>query len=221
MSQQKLVRYAALRDMPHVFEDDTTNLTQKGFEIPSDWQQEVFKNENPIVLELACGKGEYAVGLAQMQPDKNYVGIDIKGNRIWKGALKAEDLGLKNVAFLRGHIDKIEYFFPPNSISEIWITFSDPYLKKSKRKKRLTSALFLNRYRKILKCDGIIHLKTDSDVLHEFTLETIAEEKCKLLINNNNIYAGELPDERLSIKTYYENMHLTNGKTIKYVSFQL
>lgn len=218
MASNKLERFAELKTMPNVFEDATYQPSIMN--LSSDWYQKWFNNNNPIILELACGKGEYTVELAQKYPDINFIGVDIKGNRIWKGAKLALDENLKNVAFLRTYIDKIDSYFPPESISEIWITFPDPFLKKSKSNKRLTSELFLNRYKKILKKGGIIHLKTDSPQLYEFTVGTINSDKYETIHNVDDIYQKGFPDERLAIKTYYEKMHLEDGRIIRYVAFR-
>jgi tRNA (guanine-N7-)-methyltransferase len=220
MAQNKLQRFADLKTMPNVVEDATFEQKLPNHLSP-DWYKMLFKNENPIILELACGKGEYTLGMARLYPDKNFIGVDIKGNRIWKGAKIALAENISNAAFLRTYINKIDVFFPPQSVSEIWITFPDPHLKKSGSRRRLTGSKFLERYKKILKHDGIVHLKTDSPELYAFTQEVVASEKLKLVYSDNDIYTKDLPDERLAIKTYYEGMHLEAGKTIKYIAFQL
>ncbi len=220
MSKGKLEKFNELAAMANIFEDGTPIPTEpKGFEM--GWHREYFKNDNPIVLELACGKGDYAVALAEKYPDKNFIGVDIKGNRIWVGGAKALEKDLKNVLFLRTYIDKIEHFFEPNSISEIWITFPDPYLKKSKARKRLTSPLFLERYKKILKKDGIVQLKTDSNELFEYTIEGLDEKKITPIKVVQNVYKEDHGMDQLFIQTYYEKMHLEDGRSIKYVSFRL
>jgi len=167
--------------------------------------------------ELACGGGEYTVQLAQMHPDRNFIGVDIKGNRIWKGAKAALGEGLNNAAFARFRIEKIVHFFGRQEISDIWITFADPFLKKPNR--RLTGPVFLERYRKILKPGGVIHLKTDSDELYDYTLRVIYAENLTIEYQNNDIYNGPLVLPELDFKTYYERMHLEKGKSIKYVRF--
>lgn len=183
------------------------------------WRQEIFKNENPVVLELACGKGEYSLGLAQLYPDKNLVGVDIKGNRMWLGATEAEEKKLDNVRFLRAYADHLDSFFEKEEVDEIWIVFSDPYIKKAR--KRLTAPKFLALYRKIMKPGGVIHLKTDSDVLYEYTKEVIAEQQLELLCDITDVHKECPGDKELGIITYYEKMHLEAGKTIKYISFRL
>lgn len=183
------------------------------------WNSEVFEKDQPIVLELACGKGEYSTGLAELEPDKNYVGLDIKGNRMWVGATEALENNLDNVRFLRCFIDHLDQFFGENEVDEAWIVFSDPYLKKER--KRLTHPKFLKLYRKVMKPGGIIHLKTDSDVLYEYTKEIIKQEALELLDDEPDVHKNRPDDPRLSIITYYEQMHLERGKTIKYLKFRV
>lgn len=178
-----------------------------------------FGNSNPITLELACGGGEYTLGLGAMYPHRNFVGVDIKGARIWKGARVALERDMGNVAFLRTQIENLAAFFERGEIAEIWITFPDPFLRLSKAQKRLTSARFIEIYRQLLPSGAPVHLKTDDDTLYAFTLETIAETGCTLLYEHPNIYSIPLPFAELAVKTYYEQMHLAAGKTIKYVRF--
>lgn len=179
---------------------------------------EIFGNSNPLVLELACGKGDYAVGMAKMFPDKNFIGIDIKGNRLWKGAKTALEENLHNVRFLRIQIDFIEKHFAPGEVSEIWITFPDP--QPQKPRKRLSSSKFLNLYRNIAAAETTINLKCDSDLFYESTLETVEEEKLNILSNIPDIYAHN-PEPLMEIKTFYEKMWLKEGRTIKYLKFKL
>ena len=195
----------------------------KGFFLKGKWHNNYFKNNNPIVLELGCGKGEYTVGLAQHHPDKNYIGVDIKGNRIWTGAKYAIENNLINVGFLRTKINFIDYCFQENEVDEIWITFPDPQPQKPRSKQRLTHKLFLDRYKKILKKDGIVHLKTDSTSLYEFTLEVIGENKLPLIWHTNNLYKNCPADrqELITIKTYYEALFTAKGEDIKYICFKL
>jgi tRNA (guanine-N7-)-methyltransferase len=181
-----------------------------------NWQK-IFGNSNPLVLELACGKGDYTVGMAGMYPDKNFIGIDIKGNRLWRGAKTAIEENLKNVRFLRIQIDFIDKHFAPEEVSEIWITFPDP--QPSKARKRLTSSKFLNLYRTISQPNTHIKLKTDSDLFYESTLETIAEESLMVFDNIANVYELQSVPDILQIKTYYEKMWLTQGRTIKFIDF--
>ena len=179
------------------------------------WHSHVFKNQNPIVLELACGKGEYTVSLAAKYPQKNFIGIDIKGPRIWIGAKQALSENLVNVRFLRTFIDHLDNFFSENEIDEIWIVFPDPYLKKER--KRLTSPKFLDIYRRIMKPGGLVHLKTDSETLFDYTLDVIQKEKCELVKLFKDVYRDSTDSELLHIQTYYERMHLAKGKTIRYL----
>ena len=181
--------------------------------------QDIFGNKNPIILELACGKGDYTVGLAKRNPGINYVGVDIKGNRLWRGAKTAIDEGLSNVRFLRIQIDFIEKHFAENEVSHIWITFPDP--QPAKARKRLTSSRFLAHYRTICKSDAQIHLKTDSDLFYESTLETIQEEGLTLLENIQNVYTQSCAPELKEIQTFYENMWLKEGRIIKFLRFSL
>ena len=226
MGKAKQPKIRELHTFPNAFENfshlhpQLQNCKDEVVDFRGKWRQEVFGNDNPLVLELACGKGDYTVGLAQMFPEINFIGIDIKGARMWRGAKTALEEGLKNAAFLRTEILHIHHFFSENEVDEIWITFPDPFLKKSRAKKRLTSQRFLDIYRKFLKLGGIIHLKTDSQPLYDFTLEVIEEGAHQLLYHNDDIYAQPLDFNELEIKTYYERMHLENGRTIKYLKFK-
>lgn len=199
----------------------TEEVLGKDHPIKGHWHEKVFKNQNPIVLELGCGKGEYTIALSQRNPDKNFIGVDIKGARLWKGAKYATENALPNVAFLRTRIEFITSLFAENEVSEIWVTFADP--QPNKPKKRLTSHQFLAKYKTFLKPDGIIHLKTDSILLHESTLEVIREGEHKLLEANNDIYAPEshVAEEITSIKTFYESQFLAKGMPITYLKFVL
>jgi len=219
MGKNKQQRYREVEEFPNVFL--YTDYTEGSEKPKGKWHSDIFKNENPIVAELACGKGDYTLQLSDKYPGKNYIGIDIKGDRIWKGAKKALKDGRDNVRFLRIYIDHLDEYFEFGEISEIWITFPDPYPKKGDISKRLTSPKFLNIYSKVLKPGGLIHLKTDSDLLFEFTLETIAYNKCEIVNASNDIYSEKSVDNDLMIKTYYEKKHLENRKTIKYVAFRL
>ncbi len=226
--RNKLQKFAEILSFPNVFENYEHNnpglVGQDGepVEMKGQWAKNHFKNNNPIVLELACGRGEYTLGLAERFPNRNFIGVDVKGARIWKGASLAIEAKLSNAAFLRTRIEQIDLFFAENEVSEIWITFPDPFLKKGKENRRLTAPSFINRYRKILHPNGTVNLKTDSDVLYEFTLEMLNEDnKCKLIYVDNNIYSKDLVTEELEIKTYYEKMHLEAQKTIKYVKFTI
>ena len=208
--------------LKHFAEMETfTNVFQKATEMKGKWNEVFFQNNNSVTLELGCGKGEYSVALAKNYPERNFIGIDIKGARIWRGAKTALEEQLKNICFLRAQVDHLSEYFEPNFIDEIWLTFSDPHLPKSEARRRLTSPKFISIYCEVLKPGGIIHLKTDSSVLYDFTLEVIAELKLKMLWHSDDIYSAELPDKILEVKTYYEEMNLKKGKTIKYVKFRL
>lgn len=196
-------------------------IFNKDFYLKGEWHSQFFKNSNPIVLELGCGKGEYTVALARMFPNKNFIGIDIKGARMWRGAKAATEEQLPNVAFIRTRIEFIRSFFGENEVSELWITFPDPQMKSNRRKKRLTAAGFLNSYRTFLQPDGMVHLKTDSQFLHEFTKSIIAENKLNQLIANNDIYGTGVADALLSIKTAYEKEFLSQGLPITYLKFNI
>ena len=199
----------------------TEEVLGKDHPIKGHWHEKVFKNQNPIVLELGCGKGEYTIALSERYPDKNFIGVDIKGARLWKGAKYATENALPNVAFLRTRIEFITSLFAENEVSEIWVTFADP--QPNKPKKRLTSHQFLAKYKTFLKPDGIIHLKTDSILLHESTLEVIKEGGHRLLEANNDIYApkSHVAEEITSIKTFYESQFLAKGMPITYLKFLL
>jgi tRNA (guanine-N7-)-methyltransferase len=222
--RNKLQKFAELLTFPNVYENfdakEPSLVGEHGepVELKGQWNEKHFKNDHPITLELACGKGDYTLGLARMYPERNFIGVDIKGARIWKGAGIALQENLTNAAFLRTRIEQIEAFFEPGEIKEIWITFPDPFLRKSKANRRLTAPSFLKRYRRLLPKGGLVHLKTDSPELYAFTLESLEETPfATLLYHDDNIYAKPLPMPELELKTFYENMHLAEGKTIKYV----
>ena len=213
MGKNKLKRWKELLTFPNVIQLDKSKRGK--------WNEEVFKNKNPVTLELACGGGEYTVALAQKFPQRNFIGIDKKGARIYKGAKQALQLNLPNAFFLRAHIDHLNEYFSPGEIHEIWITFPDPYISSTKTKKRLTSSRFISLYKQVLVPGGLIHLKTDSRFLYQFTLDILNELKLPVHFQTDDLYAGELPVEMPEVKTFYENMHLADGKTIKYVSFRV
>jgi tRNA (guanine-N7-)-methyltransferase len=213
MAKKKLLHLAELETFENVF--------QLRKELKGRWNAEVFKNQNPITLELACGKGEYTLALAKKYTDRNFIGIDIKGARLWKGAKKGLDEQLNNAVFLRTYIDHITDYFDENEVAEIWITFPDPYPERSNARKRLTSQMFLSRYRQILKPSGFIHLKTDDITFYQFTLDTISQLNYNLDFFTENLYDSIMADEILSVKTFYELQHLANGRTIKYIRFSL
>jgi tRNA (guanine-N7-)-methyltransferase len=212
MAHKKLVRFAELKTFRNVLENPV--------DMPGKWNV-FFTNQNPIVLELACGKGEYAVGLGELYPYKNFIGIDLKGNRIWAGAKKALQNNLMNVAFLRTQIDKINEHFAANEVSEIWVTFPDPQLRLSKAKKRLTHPKFLRLYQQLLKPGGLIHLKTDSPDLYLFTKKVIELYNCKIVTDLDNVFAMETVPDILKIKTHYESLDIAGSNRIHYLCFSL
>ena len=213
MGKDKIRRFAEVAEFENVLQLD------EGKPMAGKWSRAFFKNNHPLVLELACGKGEYTVNLAQMFADRNFVGIDYKGNRIWRGAKTAIEEGIKNVGFLRIQIENITDYFLPGEVDEIWITFPDPQPQLSREKKRLTSPRFLEKYKRILKPGGLIHLKTDNDDLHAYTAEKIDELKLKKHVQTEDLYHSAYADEVLSIKTYYERKYLKDNKNINYLKF--
>ena len=212
MGQKKLIRFEAIKQF--------TNVLEYPQEMQGKWTG-FFKNENPLTLELACGKGEYAVGLGRLYANRNFIGIDIKGNRIWRGAKTALDEGLSNVAFIRSHIDKITDYFSPGEVSEIWITFPDPQLRGSRAKKRLTHPKFLRLYQQILQPGGLIHLKTDSPDLYQFTLAVINLFELELLEHTDQVYAQSVVKPELMIKTHYEGLDIAQSNRIHYICFRI
>lgn len=226
MSKQKLQKFAELNILPNVYQNIEygdpllRNYEDERLDMRGKWNAH-FGNENPITLELACGKAEYTCALAQDFPERNFVAVDLKGNRLWNGAKRAIREGSDNAAFLRSRIEQLHLYFAKNEVAEIWITFPDPYLKKSKVRKRLTSPRFLDLYREVLQPDGLLHLKTDSTELYEYSLEVMEEEGHPILYQNDAIYRGELPFPELRFETYYEKLHRDKGKSIKYLRFQL
>ena len=226
--RNKLEKFAELLAFPHVYENfdakDPQLVGQHGEEmdLKGKWNELHFQNDHPITLELACGRGEYTLQLARKYPDRNFIGVDIKGARIWKGARIALEEGLDNVAFLRTRIEQIAYFFAPCEVQEIWITFPDPFPRKSKANRRLPGPRFLKEYQKVLAPGGLVHLKTDDPGLYAFTLATLPEcPAFELLYHDDDIYSRPLPIPELDFKTYYEKMHLRDGKKIKYVRMRL
>ncbi|MEG0340333.1 MAG: tRNA (guanosine(46)-N7)-methyltransferase TrmB [Oscillospiraceae bacterium] len=219
MGKNKLKKFADMDTFSNVFQYPFISIQNSGFPLKGKWHKEFFKNENPIVLELGCGKGEYAVGLARKYPERNFIGIDVKGARMWTGAKQAVESNLTNVAFIRTNIELIAHFFEQGEVSEIWITFPDPQMKKVR--KRLTSTRFLSLYRLILKPDGIIHLKTDSPFLYTYTDALVALNKLDTEINTADLYHSDIVDDILEIQTFYEQQWLDRGLTIKYIKFHL
>jgi len=212
MGQKKKIRFEAI----HGF----SNVRQYPENMAGNWS-EFFGNDHPIILELACGKGEYSLGLGQAHPEINYIGVDIKGNRIYHGAKKALDLGLGNIAFLRAPITRLTTYFAPREIQEIWIIFPDPFLRESRAKNRLTHPRFLSLYQELLPPGARIHLKTDSEALYRFTLETLEDQKAIIHEQVFDIYAEGRAHGPLAIQTFYEKMHLEDNRKIKYISFTL
>jgi tRNA (guanine-N7-)-methyltransferase len=212
MGQKKLIRFAEIETFP--------NVLQYPQHIKGKWN-EFFKNEKSITLELACGKGEYTVGLGRLYSQRNFIGIDIKGNRMWVGAKTALKEGLHNIAFLRTQIDRINEFFAADEVSEIWITFPDPQLRQSKHKKRLTHPKYLRFYQQLLKADGLIHLKTDSPVLYQFTKKVIELHALPLHTDYENLYRQQQLSDELKIKTHYEGLDIAGSNRIYYLCFSL
>lgn len=197
------------------------NVINNPYKYKSEWHIGYFHNSNPITLELGCGRGDYVLQLAQKYPQRNFLGIDLKGARLFMGATRALTMGLENIGFIQLNIFQIADIFGKNEINDIWITFPDPFPKPARASKRLTSSRFLNLYRQILKKDGIIQFKTDDNDLYKFTLESLEKEKCTILANHIDLYAQESLKEIQLFKTTYEKRHLKKGKTTKYVEFQL
>ena len=224
MGKNKLARFAENKILPNVFQP-TRDEALDNYPLKGKWRTEVFKNQNPIVLELGCGKGEYSVGLAKSFPNKNCIGIDIKGARFWFGAKEAVEKNLNNVAFLRTQIELVDCFFDHDEVDEIWITFPDPQIKYRRTKHRMTHPDFLDRYKKILKKDGIVHLKTDSEFLHGYTLGLLQGQGHEIISAHHDIYGAPEyePGTPLlrEIKTYYEGLFSAKGKTITYLKFRI
>lgn len=220
MGKGKLAKFAEMAENPLVVECPFWQLQKEGFSLKGNWHQLFFKNDNPIVLELGCGRGEYTIGLARRFPDKNFIGIDIKGARMWHGAKTAVEEGLQNVAFLRTNIECIDGLFAENEVAELWLTFSDPQMKKAT--KRLTSTYFMERYRRFLVDNGVINVKTDSNFLATYTKYMVERNSLPLLQCTFDLYTEKDIDSSLTdIRTYYESMWLERGIPIKYLKFQL
>ena len=224
MSKGKLAKFADMETYKNVFQYPYSVVSDVPFTMRGNWHEEYFKNQNPIVLELGCGKGEYTVELAKRYPQKNFIGVDIKGARMWTGATLALQQGLENVAFLRTNIEIIDRFFAPSEVQEIWLTFSDPQMKNPR--KRLSSTYFMERYRRFLVDNGIIHLKTDSNFLFTYTCYMVEHNQLPVDLKTDNLYEKQFMDkeeyhEASSIQTYYESMWLARGLNIKYIKFHL
>lgn len=222
MAKNKLAKFADMAQYSNVFQYSFEQLQETGFPLKGKWHEEYFHNDNPIVVELGCGRGEYTVGLAKQYPDKNYIGIDIKGARMHMGATEAIEKGMNNVAFVRTHIEFLTSFFAPGEVAEIWITFADPQMKKVN--KRLTCTMFMNRYNQVLADGGIVHLKSDSNFLVTYTEEMAKANGLKILASTHDLYNDEVASDIAAlrnIQTYYESQWLSRGITIKYVAIKL
>lgn len=219
MAKKKLIHFAENLTFPHLFQPSFEDL-QAGFPLKGKWHLEYFKNDNPITLELGCGKGEYTVNLALSNPERNFIGMDIKGARLWKGCKIVEELGLKNVAFIRTKVEYILFILDRYEANEIWLTFPDPQPRSSRKHRRLTSPEFLSRYAEILRPDSVIHLKTDNTVLFDYTLRVIRDNHHDLLFASNDIYKMKHPHEATAIQTFYEKM-FHDEIPIKYIEFRL
>ena len=219
VGKNKLSKFADLATYEHVVQITYKELQSEEFKYKGKWSEAFFGNSNPVILELGCGKGEYTVKLANYFPEFNFIGIDIKGSRMWKGATQAKDLGLKNVGFLRTNIENIQMFFAEGEVAEIWLTFPDPQMKKAR--KRLTATNFIENYRLIMAPNGIIHLKSDSGFMYQYTEAMVAENHFEVLRKTDDLYHSEILDEVLSIQTFYEKQWLDRGLSIKYLSFKL
>ncbi len=219
MGKGKLAKFADMREYPHVFEYPYSVVDNVPFPMKGHWGETFFKNDHPIVLELGCGRGEYTVGLGRLFPEKNFIGVDIKGARMWTGATESFQAGMTNVAFLRTQIEIIDRFFAEGEISEIWLTFSDPQMKKAT--KRLTSTYFMERYRRFLTDRGLVHLKTDSNFMFTYTKYMIEHNHLPVEVMTEDLYHSGMADEILSIRTYYEQQWLDRGLDIKYIRFRL
>ncbi len=221
-SKNKLKRFRENDTFENVFQPTREELVNKNYVLKGSWNTSFFKNNNPLVLELGCGKGEYSVALAQKYPNKNFIGIDIKGARFWRGAKTAIEENIPNVAFIRTQIELIDHVFAKNEVDEIWITFPDPQIKYKRTKHRMTNSEFLQKYRKVLKKDGIVNLKTDSEFMHGYTLGLLHGEGHEVLYSNHDVYKQEgSPEEVTSIQTFYEAQYLEQNKPITYIRFKI
>jgi tRNA (guanine-N7-)-methyltransferase len=221
VGKNKLGRWTELGSFDNVIQPEIGEVSGKDHPIKGRWKNEMFRNDNPVILELGCGKGEYTVGLATRFPANNYIGIDIKGARMWRGARTSNEQKLSNVAFLRTRIEFINSFFSEDEVDEIWVTFPDPHPGRRNSNKRLTSPWFLNYYRQFLKHKGLVHLKTDNTELFNFTKEVVLYNNFEMLIATSDLYSEKLPDDILSIRTHYEKIFLKDGLKINYLSFRL
>jgi tRNA (guanine-N7-)-methyltransferase len=221
-SKNKLRRFKENESFSNVVQPTREEVVENKFPLKGKWSSDFFKNDKPLVLELGCGKGEYSVGLAQAYPEKNFLGIDIKGARFWRGAKTALEEGLENVGFLRSQIELVDLLFAENEVDEIWITFPDPQIKYKRTKHRMTNSEFLEKYKKILKPEGVVNLKTDSEFMHGYTLGLLHGEGHEILHANHNVYKNEYsPKEVIGIQTFYEKQYLEQGKPITYIRFRI
>ena len=221
MGKDKIRRFAESATFPNFIQPPFEEIFNTDYKLKGRWHNEVFGNNNPIVLELGCGKGEYTVEMARRFPEKNFVGVDIKGARMWRGAKDCIEQNITNARFLRTRIEFIRSFFAENEVDEIWITFPDPQMKKGRRNKRLTSPRFLSSYAEFLKPAGIIHLKTDSAFLHKYTREVIAGNSLETIICTDDLYASPFAELTFGVKTHYEKIFLEKGTPITYLQFRL
>ena len=221
-SKNKLKRFKENETCANVFQPTREEVVGGEFSLKGKWRSDFFKNDNPVVLELGCGKGEYSLGLAKLNPNKNFIGIDIKGARFWRGAKTAIEENMGNVAFLRTQIELIEHCFAKDEVDEIWITFPDPQIKYKRTKHRMTNAEFLENYKKVLKPNGLMHLKTDSEFMHGYTLGLLHGAGHEVIYANHNVYKNEgAPEEVTSIQTFYEGQYLEINKAITYIQFRI
>lgn len=221
-SKNKLKRFKENETFANVFQPTREEVTSNSFSLKGKWNADFFKNDHPLVLELGCGKGEYTIGLSERYPNKNFIGIDIKGARFWRGAKTAVDSGLSNVAFVRTQIELIDHIFANHEVDEIWITFPDPQIKYKRTKHRMTNADFLALYKKILKPGGVMNLKTDSEFMHGYTLGLLHGAGHEVLYANHNVYENHgAPEEVTAIQTFYEKQYLEKNKAITYIRFRI
>ncbi|MCF4100269.1 tRNA (guanosine(46)-N7)-methyltransferase TrmB [Gillisia sp. M10.2A] len=221
-SKNKLKRFRENESFANVIQPSREEIIDNNYTLKGNWNKDFFKNDNPIVLELGCGKGEYSVAMAQANPNKNFIGIDIKGARFWRGAKTALEEGMHNVGFIRTQIELIDLIFAQNEVDEIWITFPDPQIKYKRTKHRLTNSEFLQKYKKILKPDGVVNLKTDSEFMHGYTLGLIHGEGHEVIHSNHDVYKNVYsPKEVVGIQTFYEKQYLEKGKPITYIQFKI
>ena len=221
-SKNKLKRFKENETFDNVVQPSREEITNNDFSLKGNWAKDFFKNDLPIVLELGCGKGEYSVGLAKMYPEKNFLGVDIKGARFWRGAKTALEEDMKNVGFLRTQIELIDLIFAENEVDEIWITFPDPQIKYKRTKHRLTNTEFLQKYKKVLKPEGVVNLKTDSEFMHGYTLGLLHGEGHEILHANHDVYKNDYsPQEVVGIQTFYESQYLEEKKKITYIKFRV